>query len=928
MKRFTGYITLCATMLIGLGVGFIPSIKGINGSADYTSSKEFVFKVSDRVVADGGFDGTSENTELNTDDDAIDEIIETFESRLNSIQISNYKINKIGTDTISVIYKTDDSFYDDITDYLTFSWSFMASTYGESPVAIGNTASSVKTNGNKTNEFFSAGDATIEYKDNYPYVVIELYDNGTKFKDIYEKAKGSNDSDSSGKNHTRLDADDDSSEEEATKSENKIYILNDWLDGYSIKDLVDNKETSNLDKSNYYKHVLFEFDATKPESFFWNWDSTDASKEDNYKKIYFGGYECATSKSDGGNYGTTSTTQSAAYMKSLIWKNIFNSSSYKYQVTLLNSKYTNSAMDNSVSPLYEYLVFMNNVELSTLLIATLAGIVLLLLVYLLNFGVNGLAGTIGTVGTSIITLALFNLLGVEFNVGAIIGIVAVLFVSLFSTMSLYYKTKKEIYAGKNFKKAYQDGAKKAFWITLDSSTVALLAGFVAYLIPNSAISSFGIFVIIGSVINLIVNALITRGVSWFVYNSSYIASKPHLLALDKKLIPDLTKEEKSKYFESFKTKTNKKTSIIGASVVGSLLIASIAGMITFSSINGSILNTPSSEQTTELYITQILPSEEKKSDDYVSDFKSNFDLHFSNDEKGESKFLASPSLTYYCFTYKNGNTTKYEYTYTLSLKGYYDEDNSTVYYREGNSGDYTSTNIKEAFSHYAQTIVGMNSVDQDSVSIKRVYSIDNSSYTNYVLIYVGISLALMLVYFIIRYGLNKAIVGTLLNGVVCLIVLGIISVTHISVSAIVSLSILLVFINNALILISFYVGEKEKYKENRKLFKNDLVARYDAYEEVNNMDYTFAKYSSLICAFPVIALLFASSIENMMIIMIIFGMVLVLPATKLLSLNGEKVLNKFITYLTKNVKFSRKDKNKKVKDDNGPEEATFIGIND
>lgn len=927
MKRFTGYITLCAAMVVGLGVAFIPSVKGINGSADYTSSKEFVFKISDRVVADGGFDGTSENTELKTDDDALDEIIETFESRLDAIQISNYKINKIGTDTISVIYKTDDSFYDEITDYLTFSWSLMASTYGESPVAIGNTASSIKNNGNKTNEFFSAGDATIEYKDNYPYVVIELYDNGSKFKDIYEKAKGSDDSNSSGKNHIRLNADDDSSEEE-TKSENKIYILNDWLDGYSIKDLVDNKETSNLDKSNYYKHVLFEFDATKPESFFWNWDSTDASKEDNYKKIYFGGYECATSKSDGGNYGTTSTTQSAAYMKSLIWKNIFNSSTYKYQVTLLNSKYTNSAMDNSVSPLYEYLVFMNNVELSTLLIATLCGIVLLLLVYLLNFGVNGLAGTIGTIGTSIITLALFNVLGVEFNLGAIIGIVATLFISLFSTMSLYYKTKKEIYSGKNFKKAYQDGSKKAFWIILDSSIVGLLAGFVAYLIPNTAISSFGIFLIIGSVINLIVNSLITRGVSWFTYNSAYIASKPHLLSLDKKLIPDLTKEEKSKYFESFKTKTSKRTSIISASVVGALLIASIAGMIAFSSINGSILNTPSSEQATELYITQVLPSEEKKSDDYVSDFKSNFDLHFSNDEKGETKFLSSPSLTYYCFSYKNGNTTKYEYTYTLSLKGYYDEDTSTVYYREGNTGDYTSTNIKEAFSHYAQTIVGMNSVDQDSVSIKKVYLQDNASYINYVLIYVAISLALILVYFIIRYGVNKAIVGTILNGVICLIVLGIISVTHISVSAIVSLSILLVLINNALILITFYVGEKEKYKENRKLFKNDLVARYDSFEEINNVDYTFAKYSSLICAFPVIALLFASSIENIMIIMIIFGMVIALPTIKLLSLNGEKVLNKFITYFTKNVKFSKKDKNKKSNDDNGPEEATFIGIND
>ena len=189
MKRFIGYITLCATMIIGLGIGFLPTVSGLNGSADYSSSKEFVFKVSDRVTEDGAFDGTTTNTELSNDSSAIDDIISTFETRLNAIQISNYKINKIGDDTISVIYRTNDNFYDDITDYLTFSWSFMASTYGDTPVSIGNSASSIKTNGNKTNEFFMPGSATIEYKDSYPYVVVELSDNGEKFKTLYEKAK-------------------------------------------------------------------------------------------------------------------------------------------------------------------------------------------------------------------------------------------------------------------------------------------------------------------------------------------------------------------------------------------------------------------------------------------------------------------------------------------------------------------------------------------------------------------------------------------------------------------------------------------------------------------------------------------------------------------------------------------------------------------
>lgn len=928
MKRFIGYITLCATMIIGLGIGFLPTVSGLNGSADYSSSKEFVFKVSDRVTEDGAFDGTTTNTELSNDSSAINDIISTFETRLNAIQISNYKINKIGDDTISVIYRTNDNFYDDITDYLTFSWSFMASTYGDTPVSIGNSASSIKTNGNKTNEFFMPGSATIEYKDSYPYVVVELSDNGEKFKTLYEKAKADDSTNTDDLNHNRLDADDDSEETE-TAAENKIYILNDWIEGLSIKDYVDNKETDNLAKDQYYKHVLFEFDATDPSSFFWDWDSSDASKEDNYKKIYFGGYEIDGSKSEGGNYGTTSTTQSNAYMKSLIWCNIFNSSSYEYEITLLNSTYVNSTMNNSVSPIYEYLVFMNNVEFSSLLIATLCGIALLLLVYLLNFGINGLGGTIATVGTGIITLALFNVLGVEFNIGAIIGIVAVTFISLFTSMALFYKTKKEIYSGKNFKKAYQDGGKKAFWIALDGSVVGILAGFVAYLIPINAISSFGIYLIIGSVINLIVVGLILRGMSWFVYNSKFVADRPKLLSLDKKLIPDLTKDEAPKYFESFKYKTNKKTVLTTSIVSGVITVASIAAMIVFSSINGSVLNTPSNEQSSQVYITQVLPSSSSnKTEDYVTEFKQNFDLHFAKDESG-TKLIKNLDVDYYYFTYKLGKTTKYEVTYMITLDGSYDETTSKVYYRsDAQSGKFEETNVQEAFASYAEYVVGMNNVNSESISVKKVYEIENSSYINYTLMYVGIALSLIFIYFLIRYGLNRAIVSLLLNAALSFTTLGIFSLIHVSVSAVIALGILLIVVFNSLIFTTFFVGEKEKWKENRKLFKTDLAARYECYEYTNNVDYAFIKYTSLICGFPVISLLFASSVNKMLVILIFVGMIIALPVIKNLTLSSEKALNKGFTHLTKNIKFSKKEKKNKSSENEGPEEATFTGIND
>ena len=926
MKRFVGYVTLCASIFIGLGVGFIPTVKGIKGSADYASSKEFVFKISDRVITDGEFNGTDENTNLLQDEGAIDEIIQTFESRLDAIQISNYKVTKMGEDMISVIFKAEnDSYYSDITEYLTFSWSFMASTYSESPVTIGNSASLIQ-NGSTSNDFFTAGSASIEYKNNYPYIVIELSDNGAKFKDLYEKAKGEESGDPTNKNlHVLKEG--EGSEEEATKPENKIYILNDWLDGLSIKDLVDKKETDNLSMSEYHKHVLFEFDATKPESFFWNFDSTDVGKEDNFKKIYFGGYNLNGSANEGANYGSFVNSASDVYFKSLVWLNMFNASTYKYQVTYLNQYYPSETLDNTVPPLYENLVYMSKVRLSLLMIATLAAIVIVTLVYCLNFGANGLIGSLTTFGVGIISLALFNLLGVEFNIGAILGILTLTIMGIISSMSLFYKVKKEIYTGKNFKKAFIDGSKKAQWIGLDASIIGLLAGLIAYLIPNAAISSFGIIVMIGSVLNAILNILVLRGVSWFVYNSSYVASNPKVIALEKKFIPDLSMDEKPTYFEAFNTKKTKKKKVIAASIYGVVLVASIAGMIAFSSINGTLLNTPSSQQSSEIYIQQIVPTEQN-AENYVVSFEEKFNDHFAKDKDGTA-LIKNLSVESYYFNFKNGNTTKYEYTYMISLEDTY-SSTSTIYYRDdATSGTFIETPILEAFSSYAKDIVLMNNVSNENVELKEIYSVDSDSYTNYVFIFVGIALAVQFVYFIIRFGVNKAIVSTLLNACALFITIGLFSLVHVSASPVIILGLLVLYIVNTILFDFIYVGEKEKYKENRKVFKTDLAKRYEVFEETNNLDYYTIKNIILICCFPIIALIFAPSVNKLLLALLIVGLLASVPTLNFLSLEGQKICSKVYLFITKGIKFTKKEKQAKIKKgEEGPEEAVFTGIND
>ena len=116
----------------------------------------------------------------------------------------------------------------------------------------------------------------IQYKDNYPYVVITLANNGDDFKTVYEEAKKtSSDSEANASGKIKLDhvlkADDDSTEETTTAAKNKIYVMNNWLNGLTLKDFIENKGTNFIGEDDVRNYLLFDFDATKPESFYWNY---------------------------------------------------------------------------------------------------------------------------------------------------------------------------------------------------------------------------------------------------------------------------------------------------------------------------------------------------------------------------------------------------------------------------------------------------------------------------------------------------------------------------------------------------------------------------------------------------------------------------------------------------------------------------------
>lgn len=933
MKRFIGFLTLCTTMAIGLGVAVVPTIKMSNGSADFSSSKEYVFKVSNRILEDGeNSEGTNVTNEVSKDN--VEDVIETFKTRLNSINISSYSIKSIGDESFSLVFKTDDGLYDDVIKYLTFNWSFMASTYADDTkdiITVGDDALTIHSNGTKKSDFFTSGNAAIEYKANntYPFVTITLANNGDDFKKLYEAAKASSteaggNGATSIKNNNVLKAEGD--EEKVTPNTNKIFVLNDWLSGFQIKDLVDNKKTSNLASSELKDHILFEMDATNPTNIYWNYDTAKPDNVENFKKIYFGGYDLL-SNSDDSYYGKGVETVNLAYKKALIWMNMFNSTSYNYQVNFINSNYI-SDLGNVVNPLYEYLVYAGNVNMSSLLIGCLLAMVMILLTYVLNFGINGISGSIVTFGVPLIALAFFNILGVEFNIGAILGIVALTMIALFNSMTYFFKIKNEIYLGRNFKKAYQDGSRKSFWYTFDTSLIGIILGFTAYLIPNASISSFGILLVLGSALNFVGNCLLLRLVSWLVYNSQLINKKPQYIGLDSKFIPNLSQDEKPTYFNSFKAKTKKSTKIILGSVFGGLLVASLVGLIVFGS-SGKMFNNSSNQQNSEIRIQQVVSNNtltDNQVENYVSEIGNSINEHISNSVDGKEKFISSPSVSYYYYKYKNNNVEKREYYYVVDLGQAYNES-SKVYYNPGNGFGSEPLEIKSAVEQYLADIVAMSNV---TVSLDSIYLLDNYSYTNYSFIYLGIGLAICFAFFLIRFGFNKASIGLLLTLSSIIISVGVFSLIRVPGSSLISLGVLVLSVFVLLVADLFFASQKEKFKENKTLFKSDLTLRNSTYEESDLLVYNFLKTTALIASFTVISLLFAISVDKYLVLMMIVGIIISIPMFKYLNLNGQFICEKTFKYFVKNVHFSKKENNKKLnkKNDEGPEEAIFTGIND
>ena len=950
MKRFIGYLLLSLSILVSVFVGFVPTFKNVNAGADYAQGKEFIYQVALKDTTLNYINGTSSFKEEDTLENDIEDIITEFKSRLEKADISNAIVERIDNRnddsqnekfySIRVAYKAQyEQLYSAINNYLTFDWNLSVSITKD-PFNF----SQYVDNTNTSKEFlFKRGEVTLDTSGALPVINIPLAD-PQKFNDDILKLLTDKNNKQSGTSTLKaikpFEAAEEGTEENTPTTDDYIYVVNNWVDKYDIKKAIDDANYLTAAKNN----IVFKLNTKDLSTVFADYDPNDTSKVCNTLKIEYNQF-CPD---------LTNITDSAVLQRIIntfakIEMNKLNSTSYKYDIKLLNENYPalNSSANgsNSIPAFVEQLKQNGTLVFSTLIIATISAFVLVALFLSLNFGVASLAGvTVGS-ATTLLSAALLSLFGVEFNIGTIVALLTVAIMSIFSSVIYFKKVREACYTGKNLKKANADASKKTLITHLDISVISLILGVVAYLNSNVIIMSMGAVLILGGIFNFIMHAIVLRGLYWLLANSSFINDHLKLLVIKKDLIPDLSKDEKPVYFDSFKgQKTSKKTKIISTVIFTILLVGSIIAIPVTNSLKGNIYGTPYEQvQDSQVYITyKVLENDES-----INGFATTTALEEKvlkkiytfdqNAEGGKGKALKYTSVNsmYSSAVIDDAGNKMLSFTYIVKLSDTISNEN--LYIFEGNSENNASLNqLLESviFTDLASEfeVSGINDLNVYLLSVSD-FTDDNLNYD--LLIFILISIAISTGYTLLRYGLGKAIISFLIVGGASTITIGIYSALAVGVASTNTLCLVLIALGAYSYLLYYYQTQKDLLKENKniKFEANYLELRKELFETNHSMTFSSLIIILSLSALIIISFILSKTFANVVLISTLVGCCIALLLIKSFILELEE-LNAICWDKSKKLfnldKFKKRDhKNNKDKDKgDGPQEATFIGIND
>ena len=561
MRRLWAHILIAFASLFIMGTTFTAIFKNVSSNQDFNDGREIVFRLTDKEDAD-----------REVEEGANKVIAEKMAERLDLSGITAYKIDIAGDDIIKVTFSdNNDVSRNNLLAYLSFNGSLGLSNMDD--------------NDNYTqltgDEFLLAGSKTyLDEVNGYPTVVIPVDTNNDNFKLLLENTRAQKDN---GVGETKESEETDEEGNPKTITTTYLYLwydFNEETDRYS-RTVQDSDDYD----ANIAKKILMKFNID---------DLWYPDDEENKLAALI------NLDADGDN-SLSFTEVRNGYDNARFYVNLLNSDSLDYDVKYINSSY------DIVVPAWTESIVVNgdpnrNVAWSNTMIATIIGIVVVSLLLVVFFKLSASGIIVSSLLSVYGALGFLVLLGGEFNISILVGMILVALATLASGIIYACKLKDEAYKGRSLRKANTEAAKKSLLPTLDINLVVILIGVFGYLFGGTLLRSFALVTVLGGIVSLLANLVLLRGMMWLVTNTTALNNRYSLFGIDEEKVPSLEKEEKQSYFSPYQdkdlTKNKKPIGIIGLV----LCVAGLAGLIVNANLyNGQYYKDNMGATTTEIY---------------------------------------------------------------------------------------------------------------------------------------------------------------------------------------------------------------------------------------------------------------------------------------------------------------------------------------
>ncbi len=887
MRKLWSYIILMFTALLVMAVSITPITTRAESNIEYQDGREIVFRISDK-----------EDKDASLDEGAVEEVCEIMENRMEAAEIDAYEIVASGDDTIKVTFSSSyANDYENMKYFLAFNGSFALSTIEDSPVAIGD-------------ELLTDEEAYLDEYNGYPAIVIPVNVDNAQYKEVIQSAYDQVDA-GVGEITYETQTNSDGEDEDVEVVTTYLYLWCDFdVDNDTYSKTVEDNEDYDPDVAS---KIIMKFNVE--EDFYFPDDEED--KLVSYVNI----------DQDGDGY-TSPSEKEYAYSQARYYVNLLNAEELDYGVTFIYERNVEAWYENAIS--YGQHA---SIAWSSTLIATLVGLAVALIALCFVYKLLAPTGFVLTLLSMFTGIGLTVALSVEFNVGAIIGLILVALVSLISAVLYYNKFKEECYKGRSLRKATQDAGHRSLWPIFDMNLILIIVGACMFLLGGTYMVGFASVTVFGGFASMILNLTALRGCTWLLTSNTKWEGRYDLFGCDLKQIPDTSAGEQQTYYGPYAdrnlTKRKKMWGIIGSAVC----VCSFAGLITFGAVyDGNFYNTRVQEESAQIYFettsdTSIVNTA------FVRQFLiDTYIVEDEEDSEGTSLYINYVTeISDYMSTEREDGVDVNYYYYVVSLNDTSIGEESLAYYEGSRLDERTEVMSLDELLDYALAQSGVDS--KATASVKDTVVMSSYQPSNYpVILATTVGLLVSSIYLMFRYRPARGIATIATTAMSGLVTIGLFSLFRVPVSSLATIA--LPFTVVFAFLIGIFIMNKDremvldsKKKELELLDREEITTKATAY--------SFSPILICLCLLILIVICFFGfgplSTSLVYLAIIVGGLIATLFTVTLLGPTYHWIYSLF--YKRRDKRRARPPKEKKNKKkptskSNEPEEAIFIGIND